>query len=156
MRQWRRCLALVSLGLTLVAGIAAAATVAGAAPDEAATAQAEPTPPPPPPPPPPPASREPVTLEFNVGSARLSNVARARLDEVWWQMKQDPDLRARVVGFADASEHDANPQRLSEERAEAAKNFLVIRHGLDPARITTEGQGSSDRGRVALVYVSEV
>jgi len=36
-----------------------------------------------------------VTVNFTPGSARLSNIAKAKLDEVALQMKQDPSLRAR-------------------------------------------------------------
>ncbi|HSF43252.1 MAG TPA: OmpA family protein [Thermoanaerobaculia bacterium] len=102
--------------------------------------------PPPPPPPPAPAPRpeERVTVNFTPGSARLSNIAKAKLDEVALKMKQDPDLRAQVIGYTDASgSADAN-QRMSEQRAQAVKNYLVTRHGIDPSRITTEGRGSAD------------
>ncbi|HEX3128935.1 MAG TPA: OmpA family protein, partial [Thermoanaerobaculia bacterium] len=103
-------------------------------------------PPPPPPPPPAPAPRpeERVTVNFTPGSARLSNIAKAKLDEVALRMKQDPDSRALVIGYTDASgSQDAN-QRMSEQRAEAVKNYLVTRHGIDPARIQTEGRGSAE------------
>jgi OmpA-OmpF porin, OOP family len=107
-----------------------------------------PTPPPPPPPPPPPAPapkpEERVTVNFTPGSARLSNIAKAKLDEVALRMKQDPDARALVIGYTDASgSADAN-QRMSEQRAQAVKNYLVTRHGIDPSRIRTEGRGSAE------------
>jgi outer membrane protein OmpA-like peptidoglycan-associated protein len=122
-----------------------------------------PTPPPPPPPPPAPAPRpeERVTVNFPPGSARLSNIAKAKLDEVALKMKQDPDLRAQVLGYSDTSgSADAN-QRMSEQRAQAVKNYLVTRHGIDPSRITTEGRGSaestgdaeSDRRAVVILTV---
>jgi outer membrane protein OmpA-like peptidoglycan-associated protein len=103
-------------------------------------------PPPPPPPPPAPAPRPEVrvTVNFTPGSARLSNIAKAKLDEVALQMKQDPSLRAQVLGYTDPSgSADAN-QRISEQRAQAVKSYLVTRHGIDPSRITTEGRGSAD------------
>ncbi len=100
-----------------------------------------PTPPPPAPPPPP---EERVTVNFTPGSARLSNIAKAKLDEVALRMRQDPDARALVIGYTDPSGNaDAN-QRMSEQRAEAVKNYLVTRHGIDPSRIRTEGRGSQD------------
>ena len=104
-----------------------------------------PTPPPPPPPPAPaPRPEERVTVNFTPGSARLSNIAKAKLDEVALRMKQDPDARALVIGYTDASgSSDAN-QRMSEQRAQAVKNYLVTRHGIDPSRITTEGRGSAE------------
>lgn len=105
-----------------------------------------PAPPPPPPPPPAPAPRpeERVTVNFTPGSARLSNIAKAKLDEVALKMKQDPDLRATVLGFTDPSGSTTGNQRISEQRAQAVKNYLVTRHGIDPSRITTEGRGSAE------------
>lgn len=123
----------------------------------------EPTPPPPPPPPPAPqpAPEIRVTVNFTPGSARLSNIAKAKLDEVALQMKQDPNLRAQVLGYTDATgSADAN-QRMSQQRAEAVKNYLVTRHGIDPSRITTEGRGSAeasgmaDQDRRAVVILTE-
>ena len=59
-------------------------------------------------------------------------------------MKQDPSLRAQVLGYTDASGNAAGNQRMSDQRAQAVKNYLVTRHGIDPSRITTEGRGSQD------------
>jgi len=106
-----------------------------------------PAPPPPPPPPPAPAPKpeERVTVNFTPGSARLSNIAKAKLDEVALKMKQDPTLRAQVLGYGDTGKGTtASEQRLSEQRAQAVKNYLVTRHGIDPSRITTEGRGTQD------------
>jgi outer membrane protein OmpA-like peptidoglycan-associated protein len=117
------------------------------APEPEPPAAPAPTPPPPPPPPPPapaPRPEERVTVNFTPGSARLSNIAKAKLDEVALRMKQDPELRAMVIGYTDPSgSADAN-QRMSEQRAEAVKNYLVTRHGIDPNRIRTEGRGSAE------------
>jgi outer membrane protein OmpA-like peptidoglycan-associated protein len=100
--------------------------------------------PPPPPPAPAPKPEERVTVNFTPGSARLSNIAKAKLDEVALKMKQDPTLHAQVQGYTDASGNAAANQRMSEQRAQAVKNYLVQRHGIDPSRITTEGRGSQD------------
>jgi len=102
-----------------------------------------PTPPPPPPPPPPPKAEERVVCPFDSG-ARLNNICKARLDEVALKMKQDPGLSAAVIGYSDSTGSDAANQRLSAQRAEAVKNYLVSRHGVDAARITTEGRGSAE------------
>ena len=85
-----------------------------------------------------------MTVNFTPGSARLSNIAKAKLDEVALKLKQDPTLRAQVLGYTDASGSAAANQRISEVRAQAVKNYLVSRHGIDPSRITTEGRGSQD------------
>ena len=114
-----------------------------------------PTPPPPPPPPAPPApERMEVTCEFTPGSARTSNICKARLDEVALRMKQESDATAQVIGYADGTtgSQSAN-QRVAEQRAEAVKNYLVTRHGIDPSRITTEGQVTDRLAAVVILTI---
>ncbi|HEX2251849.1 MAG TPA: OmpA family protein [Thermoanaerobaculia bacterium] len=84
-----------------------------------------------------------VTILFPAG-ARLDNIAKARLDEVALQLKQEPDATARVIGYSDSTGSEQANLRISRERAEAVKNYLVTRHGIDPSRITTEGRGSAE------------
>lgn len=83
-------------------------------------------------------------MQFDANSARLSNIAKAKLDEVALKMKEDPDARALVIGYTDNRGSDAANQRMSERRAQAVKDYLVQRHGIDAARITTEGRGAAD------------
>lgn len=96
------------------------------------------------PPPPAPAPEERVTVQFGSGSARLSNIAKAKLDEVALKLKQDPDLDALVIGYSDNQGGESANQRMSERRAEAVEAYLVSRHGIDEARIDVEGRGSAE------------
>jgi len=110
------------------------------------------------PPAPAPRPLEAVTIDFTPGSARLSNIAKAKLDEVALVMKQEPDARAQVIGYAAPNEGSEAAQQLAERRASAVKNYLVTRHGIDPSRITTSGNVSSggvcaDGGRCAVLTV---
>ena len=59
-------------------------------------------------------------------------------------MKQDPELEARVIGYTDSTGSEATNQRVSEQRAQAVKDYLVQRHAIDAGRITTEGRGPAD------------
>jgi len=79
----------------------------------------------------------------------VSNIAKAKLDEVALKLKQDPTLVAAIIGHADRSGSAAANDRLSEQRAQAAKAYLVSRHGIDGARISTSGRGSADATGVA-------
>ena len=106
------------------------------------------------PPPPTPRPVETVTINFTPDSSRLSNIAKAKLDEVALMMKQDPDFRAAVTGYAQPSEGSAGGQALADARASAVKNYLVTRHGIDPARITTAGVVSSEKPREAVVSIT--
>jgi outer membrane protein OmpA-like peptidoglycan-associated protein len=95
-----------------------------------------------------------VTCEFTPGSARTSNICKAKLDEVALRMKQDPDATAQVIGYADGSTGTpAANQRIAEQRAEAVKNYLVTRHGIDPSRITTEGQVTDRAAAVVILTI---
>ena len=124
------------------------------APPEEAPAPTPPPPPPPPPPAPAPPEKMEVTCEFTPGSARLSNICKAKLDEVALRMKQEPDSTAQIVGYADGStgSQSAN-QRMAEQRAEAVKSYLVTRHGIDPSRITTEGQVTDRLAAVVILTI---
>jgi outer membrane protein OmpA-like peptidoglycan-associated protein len=128
---------------------------------------AAPTPPPPAPAPvpPPPAAPEPAPvpppeppvapprqpqeirtdeIHFEPASARLTNIAKAILDEVGLRMKQEPSSTAVVIGYTDDRENTGASMDLDRRRAEAVRDYLVTRHGIDPSRITVEGRGTSD------------
>jgi OOP family OmpA-OmpF porin len=51
---------------------------------------------------------------------------------------------AVVSGYSDNLGSEEANLEISRRRAEAAKEYLVTRHGIDPARISTEGRGSAD------------
>jgi OOP family OmpA-OmpF porin len=95
-----------------------------------------------------------VTCEFSPGSARLTNICKAKLDEVALRMKQEADSTAQVIGYADSSTgtQEGN-QRIAEQRAEAVKSYLVTRHGIDPSRITTEGQVTDRAAAVVILTI---
>lgn len=105
-----------------------------------------PTPTPVPPPEPPVAQpRQPQIvrtdeIHFEPGSARLTNIAKAILDEVALRMKQEPSATALVIGYTDDRENTGPNNDLDRRRAEAVRDYLVTRHGIDPARITVEGR----------------
>ncbi len=130
-----------------------------------AFAAVAPPPPPPAPVPPPPAPPEPAPvappeppvaappppqplrtdeIHFEPGSGRLTNIAKAILDEVGLRMKQEPAATALVIGYTDDRENSGPNTDLDRRRAEAVRDYLVSRHGIDPSRITVEGRGTTD------------
>jgi len=74
----------------------------------------------------------------------VSNICKAKLDEVALKLKQDPALAAKVVGHTDSTGNDRINDPLSVRRAEAVKGYLVERHSIDPSRVSTEGHGSGE------------
>jgi outer membrane protein OmpA-like peptidoglycan-associated protein len=81
---------------------------------------------------------------FAANSARVDNRCKATLDEVALRMKSEAEWRSLVIGYTDSSGSAAANQKMSERRAQAVKDYLVTRHGIDPSRITVEGRGSAD------------
>lgn len=97
------------------------------------------------PPPPPPSPR--MTSDeifFDAGSARLTNIAKAILDGVALRMRNDLNSTAVISGYSDNVGSEAANLEISRLRAEAAREYLVTRHGIDPGRITTIGKGSAE------------
>ena len=122
-------------------------------PPEPEPAPAPVAPPPPPPPapepvapPPAPAPKPEIREEctFGAGSARLSNICKAKFDEVALQLKQDPGATAEIIGYSDNTGSEASNQAISEARAKAAQDYLITRHGIDPSRISARGVGSAE------------
>lgn len=110
-------------------------------------------PPPPapvaPPPPPVVAAPEPTELRvdeihFEPGSARLTNIAKAILDDVALRMRQESAATAVVIGYTDNRENTGSNNDLDRRRAEAVRDYLVSRHGIDPSRITVEARGTQN------------
>ena len=115
-------------------------------PPPPAPAPAPVTPPEPPPIAPP---RQPTELRvdeihFEPGSARLTNIAKAILDDVALRMKSEPASTALVIGYTDDREATGANADLDRRRAEAVRDYLVSRHGIDASRITVEGRNARE------------
>jgi outer membrane protein OmpA-like peptidoglycan-associated protein len=83
-------------------------------------------------------------IHFEPGSARLTNIAKAILDDVALRMKQEPAATALVIGYTDDRENTGPNADLDRRRAEAVRDYLVSRHGIDPTRITVEGRNGRE------------
>jgi len=104
---------------------------------------AAPVAPPPPPPPPAPVSEK-VTFAadtfFDFDKATLKPEGRAKLDDL---VSKTGGINLEVViavGHTDSVGADAYNQKLSIQRADAVKNYLVSK-GIERNRVYTEGKG---------------
>jgi outer membrane protein OmpA-like peptidoglycan-associated protein len=95
-----------------------------------------------PPPPTPRMTRD--EIYFDANSARLTNIAKAVLDGVALRMKNDLNATAVITGYSDNAGAEESNVAISAKRAEAAKEYLVTRHGIDPNRLTTSAKGSAE------------
>lgn len=82
---------------------------------------------------------------FAQDKADLAPAHATILDGLVTRLKGKPSLTAQIGGAADRK--DAEPAKVSQARADAAKDYLVSR-GIDAARITTQAYGG-DWARVA-------
>ncbi len=83
-------------------------------------------------------------IHFEPGSARLTNIAKAILDDVALRMKQEPSSTAVVIGYTDNRENTGANTDLDRRRAEAVRDYLVSRHGIDASRIEVEGRNGRE------------
>ena len=81
-------------------------------------------------------------VTFASGRSALTSAGRRELDKVVTYLNENNQVKVMLTGHTDNTGRDEANQRLSEARAEAAKQYLVSK-GLDAARITASGQGES-------------
>lgn len=91
------------------------------------------------------AAQSSVRLEgvtFELDSARLTAAATQTLRRVAEALRGEPNLRAEIAGHTDSTGSDEYNQRLSQQRAESALEFLVSQ-GIDRSRLVARGYGET-------------
>ena len=82
--------------------------------------------------------------EFVQGKADLSESAKFVLHDLAKVMQKHPEIRLLLEGHTSAEGDVAANQKLSEDRAQAAVDFLVNHEGIDASRLEAVGKGSSE------------
>lgn len=77
---------------------------------------------------------------FEVDRAALKPGAERSLNQLVDALRDAPETEIRIEGHTDSTGSHAYNMRLSRERAESVREYLVA-HGVDPANITTRGLG---------------
>ncbi|MBZ5537756.1 MAG: OmpA family protein [Acidobacteriia bacterium] len=104
-------------------------------------------------PPAPPEAQHLADVLFKLNSARVDNLAKAQLDDLALKLQQDPKAHVVLIGHADKGE--LNAQRLSKQRAENTKAYLVKDKKIDAARIEVRDVGTTkpaDTGKTQDAY----
>lgn len=85
----------------------------------------------------------PRSVFFNIGSSKLSDSELINLGFIADQMKEYPNMKFKVKGYADSSTgSQATNERLSQQRAHSVVDALVNKHGIARDRfVTIEGMG---------------
>ena len=78
---------------------------------------------------------------FDVNAATLRPESSGQLKEIAEVLKQNPDVRIKIIGHTDSDGDDASNLHLSKKRAEAVKASLTNEYGIEPSRIETDGNG---------------
>lgn len=111
------------------------------------------------PPPPPQATKVGECGYTKPGVARFDNLCKRVGDDVALRLKNEPNAKVVIVGYADPKEPRA--ARLAQSRADLAKAYLGEK-GIDASRISTRtGEGSREKGaekanrRVEFIFVPE-
>lgn len=82
-------------------------------------------------------------LNFNTGSAVITKASYPFLDGIADYMKANPSFSLSIVGHTDSQGDEAYNQKLSEDRAEAVKSYL-IKKGVGEIVINASGKGESE------------
>jgi outer membrane protein OmpA-like peptidoglycan-associated protein len=85
------------------------------------------------------------TVNFPFNSSELTPDARKALDDVAASLNRPNVAKYEIVisGHTDAVGSDDYNQQLSERRAEAARQYLISRHGISASRLVAKGYGKS-------------
>jgi OOP family OmpA-OmpF porin len=85
-----------------------------------------------------------LTIGFAVNSTRLLPEGRSQLDEVGRAIVAGkPNITFLIEGHASSEGRADRNNQLSQERAAAARDYLVSRFGLSAVRFEARGLGSS-------------
>jgi len=111
------------------------------------------------PPPPPQATKVGECGYTKAGVARFDNLCKRVGDDVALRLKNEPNAKVVIVGYADPKE--PRSAKLAQQRADLAKAYLGEK-GIDASRGTTRvGQASTEKGsekenrRVEFIFVPE-
>ena len=87
-----------------------------------------------------------MRIQFEFGSAGLTDSARAVLNELGAALQSDQlsAYQFSLVGHTDAVGSDAANLELSQARARSVKDYLISQFHIDPVRLEASGAGESD------------
>ena len=94
---------------------------------------------------------------FAFNSIAIKQSELSKLNDILRTLKENPDMNVTVTGWCDTKGSVAVNKRISRQRAEALKTWLV-RKGIEASRITAVGNGSDgslDAGKARRVETTD-
>lgn len=87
-----------------------------------------------------------ATVRFKINSSIIEPQEDVNVYNMAKYLKEYPDMRVTVVGYADKNTGTAEYNKeLSECRAQAVAEVLIDKYGVSSGRITVKGEGSSEQ-----------
>jgi len=80
-------------------------------------------------------------VKFDFNSAKIRAESYSILDDFARVLAKDPELVVEIQGHADAIGHEVPNMRISIDRAWSVRQYLVNKHGIEPARLMIRGYG---------------
>lgn len=81
---------------------------------------------------------------FDVNKDVIKPQSYGALKDIAAVLKENPDLKVKIVGHTDADGDDKTNLELSKRRALAVKNTLANEFGIDASRMETDGKGEAE------------
>jgi len=82
-------------------------------------------------------------INFESGKATIRPDSYSILDEAAKVLKDNPNLKVEIGGHTDSVGSDSYNMKLSFERSNAVRQYLVSIHGIDPTRLIAKGYGET-------------
>ena len=80
---------------------------------------------------------------FDVNSDKIKGESYGTLKSIASVLKENADLKVKIIGHTDSDGDDAKNLDLSKRRAASVKSMLTSEFGIDAARMETDGKGES-------------
>lgn len=81
---------------------------------------------------------------FDVNSDKIKPESYGTLKEIASVLKENGDVRVKIVGHTDSDGSDAANLELSRKRSVSVMNFLNNEFGIEASRMETDGKGESE------------
>ncbi|MBL7741108.1 MAG: OmpA family protein [Chitinophagaceae bacterium] len=82
-------------------------------------------------------------VHFDSGKASLRPESFPSLEELFKYLKNKDDIKVEIAGHTDSRGNDTLNLKLSQQRAETIKSYLV-KKGIQPGRIVAKGYGATE------------
>lgn len=81
---------------------------------------------------------------FASGSDKIENSSAQILNQIGEAMQSAKDAQFLIIGHTDSDGDDSANQKLSQDRANAVKNYLTQKFGIDASKLMCVGKGEAE------------